>query len=61
MRRIWIKIDQDIKVRERQLLMDRAAEEQEQAMTSSKPKPDKNLSRRRVSFRLWPLKSKASS
>ena len=37
MRRIWIKIDQDIKERKEHLQMDRAAEEQQQSLTSSKP------------------------
>ena len=55
MMKIEIRWTKKSNTRKENAQMDPAAEEQEQVLTSTNK--DKNLSRRRVSFRLWEFKS----
>ena len=59
MMKIEIRWTKKSNTRKENVQMDPAAEEQEQVLTSTNK--DKNLSRRRVSFRLWEFKSKTLS
>ena len=59
MMKIEIRWTKKSNTRKENAQMDPAAEEQEQVLTSTNK--DKNLSRRRVSFRLWEFKSKTLS